>query len=145
MTVLALVVLVSINPWVTLVVAVPLALVIIVVRLASKRIQSTGRSAQQSIGEVTGLLGEVFGAVQAVKVASAEENVVSYFRTLNEARRKAALNDLLYTQLLDTISVNAANIGTGVLLLLVASSMRAASSRWATSRCSCRTSPGCRR
>jgi ATP-binding cassette subfamily B protein len=122
-TVLALVVLVSINPWVTLVVAVPLALVILVVRLASKRIQQYRRSAQQSIGEVTGLLGEVFGAVQAVKVASAEENVVSYFRTLNEARRKAALNDLLYTQLLNTISVNAANIGTGVLLLLVASSM----------------------
>ena len=123
-TVLALVVLVSINPWVTLVVAVPLALVIGVVRLASKRIQMYRKSAQQSIGEVTGLLGEVFGAVQAVKVASAEENVVSYFRTLNETRRKAALNDLLYTQILGSISTNAANIGTGVLLLIVAGSMR---------------------
>jgi ATP-binding cassette subfamily B protein len=123
-TVLALVVLVSINPWVTLVVAVPLAIVIGVVRLASKRIQMYRKSAQQSIGEVTGLLGEVFGAVQAVKVASAEENVVSYFKTLNETRRKAALNDLLYTQILGSISTNAANIGTGVLLLIVASSMR---------------------
>ncbi len=123
-TIIALVVLASINPWVTLVVFVPLVLVLVVVNLASRRIQLYRRAAQQSIGEVTGLVGEVFGAVQAVKVASAEENVVDYFRTLNEARRKATLNDLLFTQLIGTISSNAANLGTGVLLLLIAESMR---------------------
>ncbi|MEO8286274.1 MAG: ABC transporter ATP-binding protein [Chloroflexota bacterium] len=122
--IIGLAVLVSIDPWLTPVVLVPLLLVIVVVQLASRRIQMYRRAAQASIGEVTGLLGEVFGAVQAVKVASAEENVVGYFKTLNEARRKATLNDLLYTQLLSTISVNAANIGTGVLLLLAANSMR---------------------
>jgi ATP-binding cassette subfamily B protein len=120
----ALFVLASINPWVAVVVFVPLVLVILIVNLASRRIQHYRRTAQQSIGEVTGLLGEVFGAVQAVKVASAEQNVVDYFRTLNEARRKAALNDLVFTQLLYNISGNAANLGTGVLLLLVAGSMR---------------------
>ncbi|HKP53674.1 MAG TPA: ABC transporter ATP-binding protein [Chloroflexia bacterium] len=123
-TAIALVVLVSIEPWITLVVFVPLVLVITVVNLASRRIQQYRKAAQQSIGEVTGLLGEVFGAVQAVKVAGAEENVVSYFKTLNEARRKATLNDILYTQLLGSISVNAANVGTGVLLLIAAGAMR---------------------
>ena len=120
----ALVVLASIDPVITLVVFVPLVLVITVVNVASKQIQRYRRLHQESIGEVTGLLGEVFGAVQAVKVASAEENVVSYFGTLNEARRKATLNDLLYTQLLNSISFNAANIGTGLLLLIAADAMR---------------------
>ena len=119
-TAIALVVLSSIDPWITLVVFVPLVVVITVVNLASRKIQQYRKAAQQSIGEVTGLLGEVFGAVQAVKVASAEENVVSYFKTLNETRRKASLNDILYTQLLGSISVNAANLGTGVLLLIAA-------------------------
>jgi ATP-binding cassette, subfamily B, bacterial len=62
--------------------------------------------------------------VQAVKVARAEENVVEYFQSLNEARRKATLNDLLYTQLLQSVSFNAANLGTGLLLLVAAESMR---------------------
>ncbi|HUP28354.1 MAG TPA: ABC transporter ATP-binding protein [Chloroflexia bacterium] len=120
----ALAVLSSIDPWITLVVFVPLVVVITVVNLASRRIQQYRKAAQESIGEVTGLLGEVFGAVQAVKVAGAEENVVTYFRTLNEARRKATLNDILYTQLLGSIAANAANLGTGVLLLIAADAMR---------------------
>lgn len=123
-TVLALLILASINPWITLVVFVPLLLVIVVVNLSSRRIRHFRRASQQSVGEVTGLLGEVFGAVQAVKVASAEENVVSYFQKLNETRRKARLNDLLYTQLLSTIASGAANIGTGLILLIAADSMR---------------------
>ncbi|HEX8218419.1 MAG TPA: ABC transporter ATP-binding protein [Chloroflexia bacterium] len=114
----------SIDPWITLIVVVPLLVVIVVVNLASKQIQKYRRAHQESIGEVTGLLGEVFGAVQAVKVASAEQNVVGYFQTLNEGRRKATLNDLLYTQLLNSISFNAANLGTGLLLLIAAASMR---------------------
>lgn len=120
----AVTVLASIDPWITLIVVVPLLVVIVVVNLASKQIQKYRRAHQESIGEVTGLLGEVFGAVQAVKVASAEKNVVGYFQTLNEGRRKATLNDLLYTQLLNSISFNAANLGTGLLLLIAASSMR---------------------
>src|SRR5205823_12899085 len=123
-TTVAVVVLASIDPWITLVVFVPLLIVITVVNIASKRIQRYRRAHQESIGQVTGLLGEIFGAAQAVKVASAEENVVSYFGSLNEARRKATLNDLLYTQLLSSISYNAANLGTGLLLLIAADAMR---------------------
>ena len=126
-TSIAVVILASIDPWITLTVVVPLAVVLVVVNMASKRIQKYRRVHQQSIGNVTGLLGEVFGAAQAVKVASAEENVVAYFQTLNEARRKATLTDLLYTQLLSSISYNAANLGTGMLLLVGAESMRSGS------------------
>ncbi len=120
----ALVVLAQIDPLITLTVFLPLAAVLIAVNAASKRIQRYRRANQQAIGEVTGLLGEVFGAVQAVKTASAENNVVAYFGMVNEARRKATLNDLLLTQLIGSVSTNAANLGTGILLLLVAGAMR---------------------
>jgi ATP-binding cassette subfamily B protein len=126
-TAFALVVLIQINPVITLTVVVPLVAVITVVNRASKRIQRYRRANQESIGEVTGLLGEVFGAVQAVKTAHAEAGVVAYFATLNEARRKATLNDLLLTQIIQSISTNAANLGTGILLLLAADSMRSGS------------------
>ncbi|MDP9349937.1 MAG: ABC transporter ATP-binding protein/permease, partial [Chloroflexota bacterium] len=73
---------------------------------------------------VTGVLGEIFGAVQAVKVAGAERRVITHFRALNEVRRKATLNDLLFTEVLKSVWNNAANVGTGVILLLSAQSMR---------------------
>jgi ATP-binding cassette subfamily B protein len=72
---------------------------------------------------VTGLLGEVFGAAQAIKVANAEELVVAHLRELNERRRHATLADRVFTQFVSSAATNVANLGTGVLLLLAARSM----------------------
>jgi ATP-binding cassette subfamily B protein len=73
---------------------------------------------------VTGLLGELFGAVQAVKVAGAERHVVAHLQRVNEARRAAALRDTLLTNLIDAFSFGATNIATGVLLILAAQSLQ---------------------
>jgi len=123
----AVVVLGRINLWLTLAVFLPLALTVIVVNRANRRLRRYRRESQQSIGAVTGLLGELFGAAQAVKVANAEQRVVRYFETLNEARRKAALNDLLFTELLHTVTISGANVCTGILLLVGAQAMRGGS------------------
>jgi ATP-binding cassette subfamily B protein len=117
-------ILASINPWVTVIVFMPLLVTLIAVNAAGGRIQRYRRANQEAIGAVTGLLGEIFGAVQAVKVAGAEPHVVSYFKIINETRRQAGLRDLLLTQLLASFSTNAANIGTGVLLLVLAQAMQ---------------------
>jgi ATP-binding cassette subfamily B protein len=117
-------ILARINPWVTAIVFVPLLLTLIVVNAASRHIQRYRRANQEAIGAVTGLLGEIFGAVQAIKVAGTEQHVVDYFKKINETRRRASLRDLLLNQLLASFSTNAANIGTGVLLLVLAQAMQ---------------------
>ena len=76
----ALVVLLRIDARLTLAVFLPLLLMLLVVRLATARIQRYRREAQEAIGGVTGLLGELFGAVLAVKVAGAEERIVERLR-----------------------------------------------------------------
>ncbi len=121
----AMVVLARVNVVMTLAVLLPLVLTLVVVNLANRRIRHYRRASQEAIGEVTGLLGEVFGAVQAVKVANAERRVVAYFERLNEARRKASLKDILFTEFVGTLAANNANLGTGVLLLVGAQAMRA--------------------
>lgn len=121
--IVALVVLISINPLITVAVFLPLVGVLVIVNTASKRIQKYRKANQESIGEVTSLLGEVYGSVLAVKVAGAEEKVAAHFRKVNEARRKASLNDTLLTELLGSISFNIANLGTGLVLLLAAQAM----------------------
>lgn len=120
----ALVVLLRIDGPLTLTVFLPLVIVFAIVNLASKRVERYRQANQEAIGDVTGLLGEVFGAVGAVKIAGAEGRVVSHLRTVNEARRKAVLNDLVLTQLLQSMSYNAANLGTGAMLLVAAGAMR---------------------
>jgi ATP-binding cassette subfamily B protein len=119
----ALVILSSINPLITVAVFVPLVLVLVIVNLSNNRIRKFRKANQEAIGEVTGLLGEIFGSVTAVKVANAEQNVVEHLRIVNEARRKASLSDVLFSQLLSSVSFNAANLSTGVLLLIAAQAM----------------------
>ena len=46
------------------------------------------------------------------------------FRRLNEQRRTAMLADRLATQALDAITANAAGVGTGLIMLLAAGSLR---------------------
>ena len=120
----ALIVLARVNLLYTLAVILPLLITFVAVNRVSQRIRGARLGNQQSIGAVTGLLGEMFGAVQAVKVANAERRVVAYFETLNEARRKAALTDLMLSEFLTTVANNSASLAIGVLLLVSAQAMQ---------------------
>lgn len=121
---LSLVILARIDPLLTLGVFVPLLLTIVLIVRAERRIVRFRKANQEAIGNVTGLLGEMFGAVQVVKASGAEDRVVNHFRTVNDARRKASLNDKVFNEFLQTVSANLANIGVGILLLLAATQMR---------------------
>ncbi|MGC4108332.1 MAG: ABC transporter ATP-binding protein [Thermomicrobiales bacterium] len=124
MLALSIVILARIDPLLTLGVFLPLLLTIVLIVRMEERIVRFRKANQEAIGNVTGLLGEMFGAVQAVKAAGAEERVIGHFRQINDARRRASINDLVFNALLQTISSNLANIGTGILLLLAASKLR---------------------
>ncbi len=123
-TVIGLSVLGSINARLTLAVFIPLVLTLVVVNLAGTRIERYRKANQEAIGAVTNLLGEMFGAVQAVKIAGTRSHIISYFRGVNEARRRATLQDLLFSRLLESLSTNSANLATGVLLLVLAGMVR---------------------
>lgn len=122
--IISLLVLSSVNFYITAIVFLPLLATLILVNLVGKSIQRNRKASHESIGNITGLLGEVFGAVQAVKVAGAEKQVLRHFEKLNEKRRKATLKDVLFERVLGSIFSNAANVGTGLILLLVAQSMK---------------------
>lgn len=117
------IVLARINLYITFAIFLPLALVVIIVNIATKRIRAYRAATQQSIGNVTGLVGELFGAITSVKVANAEQNVVRHLEKLNAARRTATLRDTLFNQFLETVSYNMGNLGTGVLLVAAAGAM----------------------
>lgn len=121
---ISIVILWQVDPLLTIGVFVPLLLTVVLVVRMETRIVRFRKANQQAIGTVTGLLGEMFGAVQAVKASSAEDRIISHFREVNEARRKATINDTMFSAFLNTVSTNLANIGTGILLLLAASQLK---------------------
>jgi len=114
-----------INPLITKTVLVPLVLIIGVVATLRRRILRYRREAREAAGRVTDLIAEMFGAVQAVKVAGAEDHVIAHFRTLNETRRRASLRDSLLTEVLGMVFSSSVNLGTGLILLLGGQSIRA--------------------
>jgi len=101
----------------------PFALVGVLAYVAMSRIEAYRRASRKAAGKVTGFLGELLGAVQAVKVARAEKGVNEAFRELNEARRVAALRDTLLNLVLFSLYGNVATLSSGLVLILAAQSM----------------------
>jgi len=124
---IAFVVMLSINKLITLVVCLPIVIVVGLVNFAGNRIKERRGANRQATGEVTGFLGELFGAVQAVQLAHAQEKSVQHLGKLNEARLKVALRDRLLDQLMQSSFSNTVGIGTGIILLLVSQSMHSGS------------------
>ncbi|MEP7135395.1 MAG: ABC transporter ATP-binding protein [Chloroflexota bacterium] len=114
----------QISPSVTVMALIPLIIVAVVANIATARIEHYRRASRQAGGKVTGFIGEFFGAVQAVKVATAEKNVINYFHKLNDERRILTIREKLFDEVLSSIYRNTSTLGTGVILVLVGQSMR---------------------
>jgi ATP-binding cassette subfamily B protein len=125
--VIGLTIMFAINRWITLAVLLPLALIVVITRRVSARIEEYRQASREATGAVTGYLGEIFGAAQAIKVAGAETHVIQRFESLNDRRRATGVRDKLFTELLESIFANTVNLGTGLILLLAATSMRTGS------------------
>lgn len=119
------VILVAVDPWITLFVFLPLLLVVAAAQALSGRMEHYRVASRRATGDVTGAIGEAFAGVQAVQVASAERHVVANFRALNAARGASMVKDRVYTQAFQSIYANTVNLGTGLILLLAAERMKA--------------------
>lgn len=115
---------VRISVPITLMALVPLVIVGIIANIAMQRIEQYRRASSQATGRVTGFLGEFFGAVQAIKVATAEKHVIRRFDELNDERRRLTLKERLFNEVLDSLYRNTSTLSTGVILILAGQSMR---------------------
>jgi ATP-binding cassette subfamily B protein len=120
---IAVVILFTIDPLITLVVFAPLVLVILITSRTGSTIRRYRIAARDSTEAITGFLGETFGSVQSVKVAGAEKTVVEHFNELNDERRKMMVRDRTFTSALEAVFRNTVSIGTGLILILAAGSL----------------------
>jgi len=116
--VIAVIIMARINLTITLVVFLPLIGVSFLTRWAWKRILYYRKSSSLASDAVTGFLGEMFGAVQAIKVADAEEHITTHLQELGQKRAQLVTLLRVYRELLDALNSSMVTFGIGAILLL---------------------------
>ncbi len=122
--VLSLIILLSINVQMTLFVFLPLIGMVAIVQQTETRIKRYRQASRQASEQVTGILGEIFASVQAIKVAGAQEDVLTYFRSLNDKRRQLMVKDSLFNAILNSAFQNMVSLGTGLILIVASELMQ---------------------
>lgn len=123
-TVIAIYMMCRVDAVITVLAIAPFIVVGAVSNAASKKVEEYRRASRKATGVVSGFIGELFGSVQAVKVAAAEKDVIHHFHDINEERRKVSLKDRLFNEILGSVFRNAANIGTSAILILAGQAIR---------------------
>lgn len=124
-SVVAIAILFTVNAQITLFVFFPLLVMVAIVHQAETQIKRYRRASRQTTERVTGIIGEMFSAVQAIKVTGSQTNILNYFQQANEKRRHLMLRDRLFTAILYSVYRNLVSVGTGLILLLASQSMQA--------------------
>ena len=109
----------SINWEITLYVSIPLVIMMVLVFFTRPVFTRLRKERRKAAGAVTRTVGEIFRSVQAIKVATAEENVLNYFGEINDKRRIAEVKDEFFHRLLHSIYYTAIYLCIGIVLLLV--------------------------
>ena len=123
-TVLAIGILASVDARTTFAVVVPVVGALALARWLGPRLRAWRAAARESAAEVTGYLGDLFGAILAVKAGGAEPAALRRFEEINDRRRVAARKDQAGTALVESLGGLTGELGVGLMLLLAAPRIR---------------------
>jgi len=126
---IGLAIMLTINLPITLTVFLPLVGVMVLALRFGRRTETYHKASREAAGQVSGFLGEMFGAAQAIQVAGAEQRAVRHLQRLSDVRRAAGVRDRVFNEVLQSVFRNTVNLGTGLILLLAAESIKAGSFR----------------
>ncbi len=116
--------LLSVNATMTWLVFMPLCAIAFLVHQAEHRIKRYRRASREATGQVTGLIAEMFTAVQAIKVAGAEAGMLHELKQRGDHRQQLTVRDRLFTALLNSGFESIVSLGTALILLLAAQNLQ---------------------
>ena len=122
--VVAIIIMARINMTMTLIAVLPGLFGLLLTRFAWARLLLAYEVSARARDAVKGFLGEILGAVQAVKVAGAERDIVQHFRQINDRRRRAELREQFYDVLSEDTSPQLTLLGIGFILILAGNGIR---------------------
>jgi len=123
-TAVALAIMITISPLITLMIVVPLLGVMAATRGLSHVIRRYHQRMRESGASVTDFVADLFAGAVTLKTAGAEDRALARFRERNVRRGHAAVRAQLARDMITTVSGVSVGIGTGLVLLLSAGAMR---------------------
>ena len=123
-TVIALSVLVSVDPVATGVLVIPMFAVAVVTTLLGNRLREVHRLDRLATGQVTGLLGDVMAAATTVKVNRAERLALRRLRSVMDHRKTTAVRAGVYQQAIRSFGQSTAELGLGLVILVAVGSLQ---------------------
>jgi len=120
---IAVIIMARIQLTITLIVFLPLIGVSFLTRWAWRHILHYRKASALASDAVSGFLGEMFGAVQAIKVANAEDHIAMHLNKLGEHRADVGTKEQVFRGLLDSLNNSIITFGIGVILLLAGSAI----------------------
>jgi ATP-binding cassette, subfamily B, bacterial len=127
MVILALWQMSRIDAGVTALVFFPLLVIIWAANRAMKRMEILHKENREASAAITDFIGEIFGAVQAVKISDAGQRMNGRFAGLNVIRKRAAIRARVYSEFFEAFFFNLINAGTGMIMVLAAPRMASGS------------------
>ncbi len=116
----ALIILLRVDVWITLLVFLPLCCVVVIVQGMRKQLIKLRAASRKATEALSGHIGEIFSTVQAIQVARAEHSVVRHFRKVGEHQQVNVLRDTVFASTLNAVAGNTIGIGTGLILVFAA-------------------------
>lgn len=123
--ILGLAILLNVDWQLTLWVFMPVGLVLGVTHSAQSRLTRLHAENRAATARATGATMALLSAREAIRGRGAEEDVLRWFNRLGRARQTADLHDVVQATLLEAVFQRTAGLGTGLILILAASAMRA--------------------
>ena len=118
--IIALVIMFRISPLVTILGLLPVIVLLYLTRPLGTRVQALWHDAREASGQTTGALGEMLGAVQAIKVADSESAAVRRFEAMSDDRRRAHMGAAVPATVLFAMNELSVVFATAVVLMVTA-------------------------
>lgn len=123
-SVVSLAILMKINVKITLLVFGPLIIVALLTKRIKGRLQVYRRNSRKCDSEVSGMISQIFHSIMTIKAFNSEDDIIKKLHSLNHQRHKMVIKDTVFTQMVNSVFENTVNIGTGLILFLVANMMK---------------------
>jgi ATP-binding cassette, subfamily B, bacterial len=122
--VLAAIIMWRISPGMTALLLVPMLLSVVTSQLLRRRVLVYRAASRQATGAVTSFLGELMAGQLAIRVGGALPNALQRLGELGDSRRRVAVRDRVFIEMLDLLEMNLVHVSTGVVLLVGAQAIK---------------------
>ena len=102
---------------------IPFLLILGIGLTGRRQIDKLRKNRRKATAEVTDVLGKIFGSIQTLKVASAEENIVKHFDSKCQTRKTAIVKEMVFRSFINATYHFTISLGMGTILLLIGPAM----------------------